>query len=272
MIKFLIENYTNKIETQFIVYKITNNLNGKCYIGQTYNHINKRIRKHISCSLNNPKCKIDKTIAKYDYINFKYEIIDFADSLNELNEKEIYWIKFYNSLVPNGYNLSSGGRNHITTNDTKEKLRFINKGKIVSDETKQKIIKSTTGNNNHFFGKKHSDESKKKMSMYQKGKIISLESRKKMSLSQKGRIHSEETKKKMSLSAKNKPLKEKQIYILDLNMNIITEVVNIHECSKYVNTCVRNIYDAISNHRLVKEKYYLLYKENFENEINILKK
>lgn len=261
MFNYIIENHSDKLETKYIIYKITNNINNKIYIGQTFTSIKERIRKHISDSLYNPRCLIDRSILKYGWENFKYEIIDYTNSLDELNDKEIYWINFYDSLIPIGYNVSGGGRNHVTSEETKDKLRKINLGKIVTEKTKEKIRKSTIGEKNHFYGKTHSEEAKLKMSIYHKNKIISEESKLKMSNSQKGRKHTPDTLLKMKLSALKRPKMVKPIIVLDIDSKFIKEVVNIHECSLFVGSCVRNIYDAINNHRLLKGNYHVTYKD-----------
>ena len=92
------------------IYKITNKLNGKIYIGQSVD-IKKRWREHIFSSLhfenkvhNSP---IHLALAKYGKDNFNFEIIEICDK-NKLNEKEIYWVDYYKSYK-NGYNATIGG-------------------------------------------------------------------------------------------------------------------------------------------------------------------
>lgn len=211
-IKLLENNIKEK--TKFIIYKLTNLKNNKIYIGQTINKIEVRINRHFYMSYKNPKCLIDKSINKYGVDCFICEIIEYCNNITELNEKEYYWILYYKSLIPNGYNISEGGNNKHLSESTKKLLSNINKGKKVSEETKQKIKESTTQEKNHFYGKKHTEESKRKMSIFQKNKIISEESKRKMSLSQKGRKHSEETKQKIGLCHKNKFKKEYTIFMI----------------------------------------------------------
>jgi predicted DNA-binding protein YlxM (UPF0122 family) len=84
-----------------VIYKTTNLVNGKIYIGQD--------------SKNNPKYLgsgviLLKAIKKYGKINFKKEIIDEAFSFDELNRKEVFWINEYDSMnQKRGYNVSFGG-------------------------------------------------------------------------------------------------------------------------------------------------------------------
>lgn len=110
-----------------IIYKITNLINNKQYIGQTIKTKEQRWREHISPS---SRCTyIKNAIQKYGKENFIIEQIDSAESLSELNEKEKYWIDKLNSLTPNGYNLRTGGDNHKASEDTKRKMSISNKSK-----------------------------------------------------------------------------------------------------------------------------------------------
>lgn len=88
------------------VYKISNNINNKIYIGIT-NDYKRRWREHKNNY--NKNSIIAKAIQKYGEENFIFEILYSGLSLEEANNKEIELIKKYNSFVPNGYNISSGG-------------------------------------------------------------------------------------------------------------------------------------------------------------------
>ena len=90
-----------------IIYKITNLINGKCYVGQTIGDIKDRMYHHKSP---NSRCNaISGAIQKYGWENFSYEVIDTATNQEELDEKETYWIAKLNTRPPFGYNLRSGG-------------------------------------------------------------------------------------------------------------------------------------------------------------------
>ena len=86
------------------IYKITNIQNNKIYIGQTIRPVKDRFNRHINDALNNIiDTHFARAIRKYGKENFNIEIIDCAQSQEELNKKEQYWIQFYNS-VKEGYN------------------------------------------------------------------------------------------------------------------------------------------------------------------------
>lgn len=86
------------------IYKITNIQNNKIYIGQTIRPVEQRFHRHINDALNNIlDTHFARAIRKYGKDSFVVEIIDTAQTQDELNQKERYWIQYYNS-VQEGYN------------------------------------------------------------------------------------------------------------------------------------------------------------------------
>lgn len=92
------------------IYKITNTINGKSYIGQTIQNVKERFYQHCAtkCSKAVSNMAIHRAIKKYGKSNFTVEVIEEIDSTN-LNDRERYWIKYYNSYN-NGYNSTKGGQ------------------------------------------------------------------------------------------------------------------------------------------------------------------
>ena len=88
------------------IYKITNKINGKVYIGQTIRPVEYRFNRHMNDALNNIlDTHFARAIRKYGIGPdiWELQIIDNAQTQEELNQKERYWIKYYNS-VEDGYN------------------------------------------------------------------------------------------------------------------------------------------------------------------------
>lgn len=149
------------------LYKITNQVNGKCYIGQT-NNLKDRFRHHrmgktsriLGCAIN-----------KYGIIHFKFEILDCVIFREVANELEQFYIKQVNSVVPNGYNLDSGGHeNNKHSTETKEKIRNSLRGKYVGRKSSMFGVHKF-GKDSPHYGKPHSEEAKKKISMSNAGQI-----------------------------------------------------------------------------------------------------
>lgn len=153
-----------------IIYKTINLINGKIYIGQD--------------TLNDPAYMgsgklFIKAIKKYGKKNFKKEIIEICSCVEELNEREIYWIQYYNSTDHKiGYNISTGGLGHIGSGphneDRKKKISQARMGMKFSEEHKINMRKPK------------SKESNLKRSIALKGKKKSLEARQNMSKSKIG--------------------------------------------------------------------------------------
>jgi len=88
------------------IYIIKNTVNDKVYIGQAKNSA-ERWLKHLSAARKGYPYVIDKAIQKYGFDKFYYQILE--SNITNYDEREQYWIDFYNSRVPNGYNVAIGG-------------------------------------------------------------------------------------------------------------------------------------------------------------------
>lgn len=131
-------------------------------------------------------------MVKYGIDNFKFEIIEECDK-SILSEREKYWIKFYKSVAPNGYNLTTGGDGGNTF-----QYRTVEE----MEETKEKLRLATAGENNGFFGKHHSEKTKEYLRKINVGKIISQETKEKLKKSLKGHYMPQEAKDKISKATK----------------------------------------------------------------------
>lgn len=190
------------------IYKITNNINGKIYIGQSIN-IKARWKDHINTLNRNDSHSVllQRAWNKYGQENFSFEILELC-SEDMLDEVETKYIDLYDSRN-NGYNIEPGGNeNKHLAEETKQKLREAHLGKKASDETRKKMSESRMGDKNPMYGQTHSEDARKKISEskkgkpghpcsdYQKecarqanlGKEVSDETRKKISEANKGNI------------------------------------------------------------------------------------
>lgn len=142
--------------TTFTIYKIKCNLNNKVYIGYTKHSIQKRFRQHIKCAEKLEINKFYNAIRYYGKDNFTIEVLfETNDKIEALN-MEISYIKEYNSIEA-GYNTRKGGTDGSTG---------CKPGIIMTDEHKKNISlnhHNVSGQNNPFYGKKHSEETKKKI-------------------------------------------------------------------------------------------------------------
>jgi group I intron endonuclease len=169
------------------IYKITNLITGKVYIGQTIMTLKRRWAVHRAAKRDTPLCR---SIKKHGADKFKIEAICSALTEEALDDLEILFIKEYNSLAPNGYNILPGGnasqcrgqsawnKGRKATEEEKTALSLAhmgqtawNKGVPTSLETREKQSKAKLGRHispvtefkpgqlSKFKGKKHSPAS-----------------------------------------------------------------------------------------------------------------
>lgn len=107
------------------VYKLTNLVNGRVYVGQTRQELWKRRRSHIDRAkkLNEWKSPLHNDILEYGFRNFVIEQLEECKTQEEADEAEIRWIKQLNTSTPHGYNIQDGGTHAAMADSTKIKLR-----------------------------------------------------------------------------------------------------------------------------------------------------
>lgn len=165
------------------IYLTENLINHKKYIGK------KSSKKFLGTKYLGSGKILTQAVNKYGKENFTVTMLDTAENLEELNQKEIYYISKYNAQEnTNFYNISKGGLDGGP----------LFKGHKHTDETKQKISNKVKGTKNGFYGKHHSEECKKIMSEKRKQRITSDETRLKMSEARKGIKFTEDHKRKIS--------------------------------------------------------------------------
>lgn len=194
------------------VYKITNKLNGKFYVGSSLN-VTKRKLTHFMYLRKNlhPNKKLQNSWNKHGESAFEFFILEVVENKEHLIMREQHWLNYFNA-VENGYNIL--------------KLAYSPTGWTPSDETREKMSISQTG-------RKHSPETRAKMSAWQMGRKFSDESRKKMSEKAKGRTFSKETRERMSIAKKGrKPSEESKATMRKAQREIVFRNNSLDICTR----------------------------------------
>ena len=210
------------------IYKTTNLITNKIYIGQKHSNI------FLGSNYLGSGKKLKDAVKCYGKDNFKVELIEEIETKELMDEREIYWISYYNSTNKEiGYNLSEGGNVNRTL--IGENNPFY--GKHHNEETRKKMSE----HNSHFMlGKHHSEEAKKKISEGNKSKVVSQETRNKLSENAKtnpnygmrGKQVSDDVKEKISLAKKSKPSKVKgKIHITN---DVEDKMIDVEELDYYL--------------------------------------
>ena len=233
-------------------YKTTNLTNGKIYVGkhesevfEPHKYIGSGKVLKLAIKKQREICK-EKNEAWHKY--FKCELLESCDSVEQLYEREAFWIEALNARNPDiGYNLSKGGRvpsakGYKHTDETKRKLSEANTGRKHTQETKDRI-KKTKAENPYIY----TDEVRAKMSRARKGKSVghpvTQETRDKISKANKartgrpcpdkGQTRSPEFCAKVKESLKTAPLKRRKVVCVEEGVvfNSITEAANQYNCN-----------------------------------------
>lgn len=151
-----------------------NKINGKIYIGQTCQIPEKRWDNGKGYETSP---RFFNAILKYGWDNFEHIILKQKLSQEEANQLEVKLIQQYQTQDERyGYNITSGGQNYSHSEETKKKIGQANsialKGKTHSSEWSKIMSEKFTGQGNPFYGKHHTEETKKKISEKKKGQLI----------------------------------------------------------------------------------------------------
>lgn len=193
-----------------LIYKITNRINGMCYIGQTKRTLKERIYDHFSLA-DDLECTryLYNAIRKYGKDNFDYEQIDTASTVEELTEREDYWIVKLNTLFPNGYNMVRPVMNPMDSEIVIQK----HLKRVQSKENREKISKS--------------------MKLYMKTYGVSQETRDKLSRSMQGNKNGLGKKRPQSAIDSTSRKHFKAVYCVDENGNILAEFESVQSGAKW---------------------------------------
>lgn len=253
------------------IYKTTNLINNKIYIGQKKSNF-------FVPSYFGSGTIIKRAVDKYGIDNFKIEIVQWCKNREELNNAEIYWIKTLKSQFGfgNGYNICDGGyfSDSFTHNPNKEAIRLkmsiANTGRKHTDEWKKKASKRVSGKGNPMHGvtspakgKVMSDKQKRKISESNKNKKFTKEEKELRTKRHKETVRNRSKKKKEEVSKncskaakerlKNNPHPQnKTVYVYEDNV-LVNEFINKKECKDYYNKHF-NLPSKTIDHNIVYNK------------------
>lgn len=145
------------------IYLLKNKNNGKCYVGQTRQKVEKRWRDHRRPAENNKTC-IANAVRLHGWGSFEPTVICEIPN-EELDTRETLEIKERNTIAPNGYNLASGGgTNRVVHPETRVKLSKGQMGKHHSEEVKARIGAAHKGELSHNYGAVYTEEQRRNLS------------------------------------------------------------------------------------------------------------
>ena len=125
------------------IYIITNKINNKKYVGQTINPKKRwSAHKYEGIHYNYTNIALYNAMKKYGVENFEFKVIESNIDINEINDRETFWIKKINTYKPNGYNLTFGGeglQGFKMSKESKDKLSKIAKERYDKLSDKEKI-------------------------------------------------------------------------------------------------------------------------------------
>jgi len=206
-----------------IIYQVTSNVHtkNKIYIGKTIRTLKQRQWEHYNSAFNkNSQTYFHRALRKYNKNNFKWKTIHQCKNEKELNETEIYYIDELNSFK-NGYNMTPGGDGGAG-----------------------------------MLGKKHSLETRKKISEGNKGKKYSKKVCKKMSKAHSGKNHymygkehSKETRKKISDT-------NSDMWLITTPDNKEILFKSLSKFCKQNNLNYSGVKGAVRNKRIYKDKWF----------------
>lgn len=178
------------------IYQLRNKTNGKSYVGQTIRPLEERWAAHCR-DAKTSEFAIHRAIRKYGPESFERILLATASTPVELNALEVSYIEQLNTFGNGGYNQTIGG--NTVMGRRRHSLETRQKISLLQKGRKQSpelVAKRTK----HQIGKPLSENHKRKISEAQRGRAVSLERRAKLSLANKGKKHSVETRSKMSMS------------------------------------------------------------------------
>lgn len=228
------------------IYKITNKLTGKVYIGQTIRDPKVRFYEHMNDKESNDYFHC--AVRKYGADSFEFDVIDTAITQDELNHKEMMWIQYYNAYAKDetseGYNTTLGGGINPMSSDV---VKVKHQMSMRSDDVRAKISQTI---------KQHIAE----------GKFFTNEHRKRISEAMKGNKNFQGHKRTPEAIASTAKSLHKKVHCVDEHGNIVARFDAVVEAAKWWYENGYREYKELNNYKDLSN----VIKHSSNNEIFIL--
>lgn len=214
---------------------------GKRYVGQSWNF------KHRKYYYKNPElCKRQRklyyALKKYGFENFDIELLDYCFNQEQMDDSEIYWIKYYD-VIKNGYNIREGGSKGKNSPETIEKIKAKRKLQKITPKMLEALAKHR--------GKKPTKESIEKMRKSQKGHPVSQQQRENIRKTLTGYRHTEEAKINMSKGQMGRKCSEKSKLVTKERNKVWDYELTDHNGKIHITDDLKNFCDECTIERLV---------------------
>lgn len=217
-----------------LIYKAENIIDGKMYIGQTIKTLEERKRRHLSEAQSGKGFKFQEAIRYWGADKFRWTILEEVDTIQQLNEREKYWIEYYKSYK-NGYNLTKGDSNPMNFVESKQHHEEVMRSK----EVREKISKTM----------------KKRIA---EGNFFTEEHRRKISEKLKGNKHFQGHKRTPEAIEASAKRRRKKVSCYDEKQNLVKKFDSLNDAVDWIT--INNIYPQIHN----KTSYKGLIKRSYD--------
>jgi len=247
----------------------TNKITKKQYVGQTIFTLEQRKASHLSeTSRMADNMYFHNSIRKHGVDSFDWEILEDGLLDEELNEREIFYIKKYDTFN-NGYNLTLGGEGCHGYKHPEEILIFLSERRIgskASIETRQKMSTSHMGKPPTTKGMKFSDETRKKMSESSKGMLHTEETKEKIRQANLGKNNPRFGKPQTAEHSRRQSEAQKQpVLQFTKDMRFVDRHDSVNDAAKAVNLAGSNISVCLYNQNKLARGFIWIKEKDYWN-------
>lgn len=252
-----------------LIYIATNKVTKKQYVGQTIFTLEQRKASHLSqASRVANNMYFHNSIRKYGIDGFDWEVLEDGLLDEELRDKEIFYIKKYDTFN-NGYNLTLGGEGCHGYKHTEEMKKYLSGLKVgikASPETRRKMSVSHMGRPPTTKGMKFSDETRKKMSEAHRGRWHTEETKEKIRRANLGANNPRFGKPQTAEHSKRQSEAQKQpVLQFTKDMKFVARHDSVNDAAKAVNLAGSNISPCLYNQNKLARGFIWIKEKDYWN-------